>query len=171
MLPAWFVCVCLGVGGGYPYHSSAMCKSQCADHADALPPTPSQHFKMFEGGRSPWSGTVVLTVLRGFDRLLADRTDPDGRLGGDLCVRRGRSGPVWKVLAVILVDSNRLGGDLRVRRVRSGPVWTVLAVILVDSGRLGRRSPCTESAVRTGLNGFGGHFGRFRSVGSRSPST
>ena len=42
---------------------------------------------------------------------------------------------------------------------------------MVDSGRLGKRSPCMEAAVRIGLDGFGGHFGRFRSVGRRSPGT
>ena len=53
--------------------------------------------------------------LSGFGRIWVD----SGRLGGDLRVRRVRSGQVWKVLAVISVDSGRLGGDLRVRRGRS----------------------------------------------------
>ena len=137
---------------------------------------------------------IVLIVLIDFGVRTDGRSD--GRLGGDLRVRTPmRPGPVWTVLAVILVDSGRLGGDLRVRRVRSGPVWTVLAVILVDSGRLGgdlhvrrvRSAPgwTVFAVISIDSDRLGGDlrvrrgrpgpdrrsFWSIRSVGRRSPGT
>ena len=106
--------------------------------------------------------------LSGFERFWRSFWVDFGRLGGDLRVRRVRSGPVWTVLAVISVDSGRLGGDLRVRRGRSGSVWTVLAVILVESGRLGVVGcPGTEGPIRTGLAPRGAADRRPERLGQR----